>query len=218
MTNSPIRVAMIDDQALFRSGLGLVIDSQPDLTVVGEAADGADALDLVQRTSPDVVLMDVRMPRVDGVTATRAVCEKLGETAPKVLVLTTFDLDAAVADAIDAGASGFLLKDAQPEFLLGAIRAVAAGSQVVAASATKSLFERFRTNQSSPPGSEYTQLTAREREIMLRAAEGMSNAEIASAEYLSEATVKTHMSRILAKLQLRDRVQLVVYCYEHGLL
>lgn len=218
MTNSPIRVAMIDDQALFRSGLGLVIDSQPDLTVVGEAADGADALDLVQRTSPDVVLMDVRMPRVDGVTATRTMCEKLGDKAPKVLVLTTFDLDAAVADAIDAGASGFLLKDAQPEFLLGSIRAVAAGSQVVAASATKSLFERFRSNHPQPPGSEYEQLTAREREIMLRAAQGMSNAEIASAEYLSEATVKTHMSRILAKLQLRDRVQLVVYCYEHGLL
>lgn len=218
MTNQPIRVAMIDDQALFRSGLRLVIGSQPDLTVVGEAADGADALDVVQRTSPDVVLMDVRMPRVDGVTATRTLCEKLGAKAPKVLVLTTFDLDAAVADAIDAGASGFLLKDAQPEFLLGSIRAVAAGSQVVAASATKSLFERFRTSQSRLPGSEYEQLTAREREIMLRAAEGMSNAEIASAEYLSEATVKTHMSRILAKLQLRDRVQLVVYCYEHGLL
>jgi DNA-binding NarL/FixJ family response regulator len=209
---------MIDDQALFRSGLGLVIGSQPDLTVVGEAADGADALDLVQRTSPDVVLMDVRMPRVDGVTATRAMHEQLGDNAPKVLVLTTFDLDAAVADAIDAGASGFLLKDAQPEFLLGSIRAVAAGSQVVAASATKSLFERFRTSQARPPGIEYQQLTAREREIMLRAAQGMSNAEIASAEYLSEATVKTHMSRILAKLHLRDRVQLVVYCYEHGLL
>ncbi|RNI20523.1 DNA-binding response regulator [Flexivirga caeni] len=209
---------MIDDQALFRSGLALVIGSQPDLLVVGQAADGSDAVDLVTRTSPDVVLMDVRMPHVDGVTATRTIGEHFGERAPKVLVLTTFDLDAAVADAIEAGASGFLLKDAEPEFLLGAIRAIASGSQVVAATATKSLFERFRAEQSRTPGKEYDRLTEREREIMLRAAKGMSNAEIASAEYLSEATVKTHMSRVLAKLQLRDRVQLVVYCYEHGLL
>lgn len=218
MTSQPIRVAMIDDQALFRSGLGLVIDSQPDLTVVGEAADGSEAVDLVRRTSPDVVLMDVRMPTVDGVTATRSLCAEFGDDGPKVLVLTTFDLDAAVADAIEAGASGFLLKDAQPEFLLGAIRSVAAGSQVVAASATKALFERVRAKRTSPPGAEFDQLTTREREILLRAAEGLSNAEIASAEYLSEATVKTHMSRILTKLQLRDRVQVVVYCYEHGLL
>ncbi|WP_446665798.1 response regulator [Flexivirga sp. B27] len=209
---------MIDDQALFRSGLGLVIDSQPDLTVVGEAADGSEAVDLVRRTTPDVVLMDVRMPTVDGVTATRSLCAEFGDDGPKVLVLTTFDLDAAVADAIEAGASGFLLKDAQPEFLLGAIRSVAAGSQVVAASATKALFERVRAKRTSPPGAEFDQLTTREREILLRAAEGLSNAEIASAEYLSEATVKTHMSRILTKLQLRDRVQVVVYCYEHGLL
>ncbi len=218
MTSQPIRVAMIDDQALFRSGLGLVIDSQPDLTVVGEAADGSEAVDLVRRTTPDVVLMDVRMPTVDGVTATRSLCAEFGDDGPKVLVLTTFDLDAAVADAIEAGASGFLLKDAQPEFLLGAIRSVAAGSQVVAASATKALFERVRAKRTSPPGAEFDQLTTREREILLRAAEGLSNAEIASAEYLSEATVKTHMSRILTKLQLRDRVQVVVYCYEHGLL
>jgi len=209
---------MIDDQALFRSGLSLVIDSQPDLEVVGDAADGADAVSLVRRTSPDVVLMDVRMPGVDGVTATRTLQGEFGEAAPKVLVLTTFDLDVAVADAIDAGASGFLLKDAQPEFLLGAIRAVAAGSQVVAASATKALFEKVRAHQTKVPGREFEQLTGREREILLRAAQGLSNAEIASAEYLSEATVKTHISRILAKLQLRDRVQLVVYCYEHGLL
>ncbi|WP_188838517.1 response regulator [Flexivirga endophytica] len=209
---------MIDDQALFRSGLSLVIDSQPDLTVVGDAADGADAVDLVRRASPDVVLMDIRMPNVDGVTATRTLCAEFGDDAPKVLVLTTFDLDAAVADAIDAGASGFLLKDAQPEFLLGAIRAVAAGSQVVAASATKALFEKVRAHQTRSPGAEFEQLTGREREILLRAAQGLSNAEIASVEYLSEATVKTHISRVLAKLQLRDRVQLVVYCYEHGLL
>jgi len=209
---------MIDDQALFRGGLALVIGSQSDLIVVGEASDGDRAVELVRRTSPDVVLMDVRMPAMDGVTATRAICDTFGDAAPKVLVLTTFDLDAAVADAIEAGASGFLLKDAQPEFLLGAIRAVAAGNQVVAASATRSLFERFRAGQTRTPGEELDQLTAREREIMLRAAQGMSNAEIASAEYLSEATVKTHMSRILAKLQVRDRVQLVVYCYEHGLL
>lgn len=218
MTDVPLRVAMIDDQALFRSGLALVIDSQPDLTVVGEAADGAEATSLVERTRPDVVLMDVRMPRVDGVTATRTICATYGERAPKVLVLTTFDLDEAVAEAIDAGASGFLLKDAEPEFLLGAIRSVAAGNQIVAATATRTLFERFRARRPEQPGAEYDSLTEREREIMMRAAQGMSNAEIASAEYLSEATVKTHMSRVLTKLQLRDRVQLVVYAYEHGLL
>ncbi|TWP34027.1 response regulator [Leekyejoonella antrihumi] len=217
MNASPTRVAMIDDQALFRGGLAMVIDSQTDLAFVGDADDGDAAVGLVAKARPDVILMDVRMPRVDGVTATRRICEEYRDTAPKVLVLTTFDLDAAVADAIDAGASGFLLKDAQPEFLLGAIRAVASGSQVVAASATKSLFERFRAHTRAP-GEELDRLTDREREIMLRAAQGMSNAEIASAEYLSEATVKTHMSRILSKLQLRDRVQLVVYCYEHGLL
>lgn len=162
--------------------------------------------------------MDVRMPRVDGVAATRRIRANATEQTPRVLVLTTFDLDESAADAIDAGASGFILKDTQPELLLAAIRAVADGSQVVAAGATRSLFDRFKTRTAAAPGPEYNALTAREREILLRAATGLSNAEIASAETLSEATVKTHVSRILAKLQLRDRVQLVVYAYEHGLL
>nr|WP_281373913.1 response regulator transcription factor [Allobranchiibius huperziae] len=209
---------MVDDQVLFRAGIAMVVRSQPDLELVGEAGDGAGAIDLVRRTRPDVVLMDVRMPRVDGVAATRRIRANATEQTPRVLVLTTFDLDESAADAIDAGASGFILKDTQPELLLAAIRAVADGSQVVAAGATRSLFDRFKTRTAAAPGPEYDALTAREREILLRAATGLSNAEIASAETLSEATVKTHVSRILAKLQLRDRVQLVVYAYEHGLL
>lgn len=209
---------MVDDQALFRAGIAMVIAAQPDLEFVGEAGDGVDVEALVARTRPDVVLMDVRMPTVDGVAATRRVLAAYGERAPKVLVLTTFDLDEAAADAIDAGASGFLLKSSQPELLLAAIRAVAEGDKVVAAGATRTLFERFRTRSSTSPGPEYAALTAREREILLRAAGGLSNAEIAAAEHLSEATVKTHISRILTKLALRGRVQLVVYAYEHGLL
>jgi DNA-binding NarL/FixJ family response regulator len=162
--------------------------------------------------------MDVRMPRLDGVAATRRIVAGLGEQAPRILVLTTFDQDALAADAIEAGASGFLLKEAQPELLLAAIRAVADGNQVVAAGATRAIFERFRQRATTAPGVEYDRLTEREREIMLRAAQGLSNAEIAEVEVLSEATVKTHISRILTKMGLRDRVQLVVYAYEHDLI
>lgn len=213
-----IRVALIDDQELFRAGIAMVLRSQPDIELVGQAGDGADALDLVRRTCPDVVLMDVRMPKVDGVTATRLIRANANESSPKVLILTTFDLDHSVADAIEAGASGFILKDATPEFLLASVRAVADGSQVLAAGATRTLFERFKGRSTQATGTEYTSLTPREREILVRAAQGLSNAEIASAETLSEATVKTHISRILGKLSLRDRVQLVVYAYEHGLI
>jgi len=213
-----IRVALVDDQSLFRAGITMVIDSQPDLECVGQAEDGSGVLALVRQTHPDVVLMDVRMPQVDGVTATRTLIEELGEEAPKVLVLTTFDLDQAAADAIGAGASGFVLKESQAEFLLAAIRAVAAGNQVISAGPTRKLIERFRTRSSTPPGAEYDALTGREREILVRAARGLSNAEIAAVEFLAEGTVKTHMSRILTKLNLRDRVQLVVYAYEHGLI
>lgn len=213
-----VRVALVDDQALFRAGIAMVVGSQPDLEVVGEAADGADAVAMVESARPDVVLMDVRMPRVDGVEATRRIVSAFGDDAPKVLVLTTFDLDDLVADAIEAGASGFVLKESAPELLLAAVRAVADGTQVVAASATRAVFERFRQRSTSAPGPEYDRLTPREREILLRAAQGLSNAEIAEAEFLSEATVKTHVSRILTKLDLRDRVQLVVYAYEHALL
>lgn len=213
-----IRVALVDDQALFRAGIAMVVASQDDLEVVGEASDGDEAVVLVESARPDVVLMDVRMPRVDGVEATRRVLARFGEEAPKVLVLTTFDLDELAADAIEAGASGFVLKDTRPELLLAAVRAVAEGTQVVAAGATRAVFERFRQRSTASPGADFDRLTPREREILLRAAQGLSNAEIAAVEFLSEATVKTHVSRILGKLALRDRVQLVVYAYEHGLL
>lgn len=213
-----VRVALVDDQALFRTGIAMVVGSQDDLEVVGEAGDGGEAVALVESTRPDVVLMDVRMPRVDGVEATRRIVERFGADAPRVLVLTTFDLDELAADAIEAGASGFVLKEIRPELLLAAIRTVADGTQVVAAGATRAVFERFRQRSTATPGADYERLTPREREILLRAARGLSNAEIARAEFLSEATVKTHVSRILTKLALRDRVQLVVYAYEHGLL
>jgi DNA-binding NarL/FixJ family response regulator len=212
-----IRVALVDDQALFRAGIAMLLDSQPDLEVVGQAGDGSQVVALVETSRPDVVLMDVRMSTVDGVTATRELVAAHGDDAPRVIVLTTFDHDEAAASAIEAGASGFVLKGAEPEFLLAAVRAVAAGSQVVAAGATRALWERFRSRPVRPPGPEYSSLTAREREILLRAAQGLSNAEIAAAEVLAEGTVKTHISRILSKLGLRDRVQLVVYAYEHGL-
>lgn len=210
-----IRVALIDDQPLFRGGIAMILDSQPDVEVVAQESSALNLSSTVRASAPDVILMDVRMPGIDGITATRQLVADLGDEAPKILVLTTFDVDEAAARAIEAGASGFVLKDAQPEFLLASVRAVADGSQVVAASATRRLFERHGTR--TRPGPEYDALTVREREILVRAASGLSNAEIAQAEFLSEATVKTHISRILAKLSLRDRVQLVVYAYEHGL-
>lgn len=212
-----IRIVLIDDQALFRAGIAMVVASQPDMEVVAESADGCDAVELVRQHQPDVVLMDVRMARLDGIQATRQIVEQFGDEAPKVLILTTFDFDDAVTTAIEAGASGFLLKETRPEMLLETVRAVADGSEVVAAGATRRLFERTRSTRSTP-GPEYERLTAREREILVLAAKGLSNAEIAAAEYLSEATVKTHVSRILTKLGRRDRVQLVVYAYEHSLL
>ncbi|MEZ5210190.1 response regulator transcription factor [Gordonia sp. (in: high G+C Gram-positive bacteria)] len=211
-----IRVALVDDQPLFRDGIAMILASQPDIDVVAELSSARDVPAMVDEAGPDVILMDVRMPGIDGITATAGLVAARGDGAPKVLVLTTFDDDDAAASAIEAGASGFVLKDAQPDFLLAAIRAVADGSQVVAASATRRLFEQTRV-RSGGLGPEYDALTPREREILVRAAQGLSNAEIAAAEYLSEATVKTHVSRILTKLNLRDRVQLVVYAYEHGL-
>lgn len=211
---SGIRVVLVDDQALFRAGIRMLIDSQPDLEVVGEAADGAEALSVVRDARPDVVLMDIRMPVMDGLAATAALLAD--PDPPRIVMLTTFDLDEAAARAIRHGASGFLLKDAEPEFLLAAIRTVHAGSAVIAAAATRDLFAHFGgTVHPVPPA--YAALTDREREIFALAARGLSNAEIAGREFLSEATVKTHISRILAKLALRDRVQLVVFAFEHGL-
>ena len=218
---STIRVALVDDQALFRTGIRMLVDSQPDLAFVGEAGNGRDGIDLVQATRPDVVLMDIRMPVMDGIEATeRIVAEADARTAPvpRVIVLTTFDLDEAAIRAIRGGASGFLLKDSDPEFLLASIRAVHAGTAVVAPSATRELFRHFDSRAATVPEPEaFGTLTAREREVFVLAAQGLSNSEIAKNEFLSEATVKTHISRILSKLSLRDRVQLVVYAFEHRL-
>ncbi|NLG47521.1 response regulator transcription factor [Gordonia sp. (in: high G+C Gram-positive bacteria)] len=211
-----IRVALVDDQPLFRGGIAMILSSQTDVEVVAQESSALNLAQMVRDAAPDLILMDVRMPGIDGITATRQLLAEFGDAAPKVLVLTTFDVDEAAARAIEAGASGFVLKDAQPDFLLASVRAVVDGGQVVAASATRQLFERHGV-RGSEPGPEYGALTSREREILQQAAKGLSNAEIAAAEFLSEATVKTHISRVLAKLALRDRVQLVVYAYEHGL-
>jgi DNA-binding NarL/FixJ family response regulator len=212
---APLRVALVDDQALFRAGIRMLIDSQPDLEVVAEASDGREAVAVLRAIRADVVLMDIRMPVMDGLEATAELLRD--EHPPRIVMLTTFDLDEAAARAIRQGASGFLLKDADPEFLLAAIRTVHAGSAVIAASATRELFERFTDAAPQPVPPSYGDLTDREREIFALAARGLSNAEIAAREFLSEATVKTHISRILTKLGLRDRVQLVVFAFEHGL-
>lgn len=219
--NAPIRVALVDDQALFRAGIRMLVSSQPDLEFVGEGGNGQEGVAMVAQTSPDVVLMDIRMPVMDGIEATErilAAADTRGARRPRIIVLTTFDLDEAATRAIRGGASGFVLKDADPEFLLAAIRTVHAGNSVIAASATRELFEHFhgRPGRRSEPEA-FGLLTAREREIFELAARGLSNSEIATTEFLSEATVKTHISRILAKLSLRDRVQLVVFAFEHGL-
>jgi DNA-binding NarL/FixJ family response regulator len=214
-----IRVALVDDQALFRTGIRMLVQSQLDLEFVGEAGNGREAIDLVATARPDVVLMDIRMPVMDGIEATERIVQDAvarNSAMPRVIVLTTFDLDEAATRAIRGGASGFLLKDADPEFLLAAIRAVHSGTAVVAPSATRELFRHFDSRASSaPPPPEFETLTAREREVFMLAAKGLSNSEIAAGEFLSEATVKTHISRILSKLSLRDRVQLVVYAFEH---
>lgn len=202
---------VVDDQALFRSGLRMLLDSQPDIDVVGEAADGAAALAAAAEHDPDVVLMDIRMPGMDGVTATERLAA--AGTRPRVLVLTTFDLDEAAARALRAGASGFVLKDAKPEFLLAAVRTVHAGAAVIAPAAIGHLLDTFGVGRGRDP-QRLVALSPREREIYELAGRGLSNAEIAAHEYVSEATVKTHVSRILGKLGLRDRVQLVVH--RHG--
>lgn len=216
-----IRVGLVDDQALFRAGIRMLVSSQPDLEFVGEAGNGVDGIAMAAEHRPDVVLMDIRMPVMDGIESTRAIlaaAAQRGGRAPRIIVLTTFDLDEAATRAIRGGASGFVLKDADPEFLLAAIRTVHAGNAVIAASATRELFEHFNGRADQPTEPEaFATLTSRERDIFLLAARGLSNAEIASGEFLSEATVKTHISRILGKLGLRDRVQLVVFAFEHGL-
>jgi DNA-binding NarL/FixJ family response regulator len=215
-----IRVALVDDQELLRMGFRMILDAQDDMEVVGEAGNGKAALDLVKRVAVDVVLMDVRMPVLDGVEATRLLHRELGDNAPKVLILTTFDLDEYAFAALKAGASGFLLKDVPPVELLFAIRAVRSGDAVVAPSTTRRLLDRFVPML--PSGETVSTprldtLTEREREVLGLIAQGLSNSEIAGRLFLSEATVKTHVGRILAKLELRDRVQAVVLAYETGL-
>ena len=218
---SVIRVGLVDDQSLFRAGVRMLVNSQADLEVVGEAGNGIEAVAMAAEARPDVILMDIRMPVMDGIAATIEVLKRadaIGSSPPRIIVLTTFDLDEAATRAIRGGASGFVLKDADPEFLLAAIRTVHAGNAVIAASATRELFEHFAHAGGRPVApAVFQQLTARERDIFQLAARGLSNAEIASGEYLSEATVKTHISRILGKLSLRDRVQLVVFAFENGL-
>jgi len=220
----PIRVALVDDQQLVRAGFRMVIDSQPDFTVVVEAGDGEQALRALARPpAVDVVLMDVRMPVLDGLTATARLTA--AGPRPRVIVLTTFDLDEYVLTAIRAGASGFLLKDAPPEEMLAAIRTVHAGDAVIAPSSTRRLLEHLvEVLPAGDPGARddparraLAELTDREREVLVEMARGLSNAEIAAALFVAEATVKTHVGRILAKLGARDRVQAVVLAYETGL-
>lgn len=213
-----IRVALVDDQSLFRNGIALVVDSQPDMTVVAQLSDGSAVTEMAREHTPDVVVMDVRMPGTDGIAATAALRRALGTDGPAVLVLTTFDIEEAALSAIEAGADGFILKDAETEFLLAAIRAVYTGSQVVSASATRRLFAQHRTRALTRPGPEYDTLTDRERDVLLEVARGKSNIEISRDLFISEATVKTHVSKLLAKLQARDRVHLAIYAYRHNLL
>ena len=216
MSDRPLRIVLVDDQALVRAGFKMVIDSQPDLQVVGEAADGVGAISEVARVRPDVVVMDVRMPVLDGIEATRRITAEPG--APKVVVLTTFDLDEHALAAIRAGASGFLLKDAPPEEMLRALRTVHAGDAVIAASTTRRLLEHLTPLGADPRAAQAVAgLTDRERDVLLLMAAGATNAEIAAELQVAPATVKTHVGRILAKLAARDRVQAVVLAYEAGL-
>lgn len=214
-----IRVAIVDDQQLVRAGFALVINSQPDLEVVLEAGDGAQALRTVPAAGVDVVLMDVRMPQLDGIAATRELTA--APDAPRVVILTTFDLDEYVLAAIRAGASGFLLKDTHPEDMLAAIRTVHAGDAVIAPSSTRRLIEHLvqvlPTDPAAAAGAALDELTDREREVLVLMARGLSNGEIGAELFVAEATVKTHVGRVLAKLGARDRVQAVVAAYETGL-
>jgi DNA-binding NarL/FixJ family response regulator len=213
---APIRVVIVDDEAMIRAGLRMLLDFQRDIEVVGEAADGVAARDVVRRECPDVVLMDVRMPRLDGIQAARHV---LAESAAKVVILTTFDEDAAVAEALRAGVSGFLLKVAPPEQLVQAVRTVAAGQALLDPAVTLRVIASYASAPTHDPraAQRLTTLTEREVDVLRLVARGLSNAEIAAELYLGEATVKTYLSRMLAKLDLRDRVQAVAFAYESGL-
>jgi DNA-binding NarL/FixJ family response regulator len=210
-----IRVLIADDQALVRGGFRAILSAQPDVEVVAEAGTGDEAIELVSATAPDVVLMDVRMPDLNGIEATRRITES-GHPA-RVLMLTTFDVDEHVYDAFRAGATGFLLKNVSPEHLVEAVRAAHAGDALLAPAITRRLVERFATAPRPGAGDKLDRLTPRERDVLRLVAQGLSNGEIAEHLYLSQGTVKTHVGRILAKYDLRDRVQAVVLAYEAGL-
>ncbi|XVQ09889.1 response regulator [Spirillospora sp. CA-255316] len=214
-----IKVLLADDEELMRGGLRMMLQTQPDITVTGEASDGAQAVRLARDLAPDVVLMDVRMPVMDGVTATREITARGPE--PRVLVLTTFELDEYVFAAVRAGASGFLLKRSPPETLIEGVRTVAAGEGLLGPSVTRRLLTEFARTSPAPPDEptrrRLDRLTDREREVLLLVARGLSNGEISRALHVGEATTKTHVKRILAKLDLRDRIQAVVFAYDHGL-
>ena len=211
-----IRVLLVDDQEMVRAGIKLILDLEPDIEVVGEAADGRDAIDASVRCGPDVVLMDVQMPGLDGLAATRAILGR--ERAPYVVILTTFERDEYIFEALRAGASGFLLKNAPPEDLIDAIRVVASGDALLSPSVTRRVIGTFAGAPApSVVPDEVEALTEREIEVLAKVAEGLSNAEIAAELVVGEATVKTHVSNVLAKLQLRDRVQAVVFAHRHGL-
>ena len=214
-----IRVAVVDDQELVRSGFVVLLRASPGIEVVGEAADGVEAVELARRTSPDVVLMDVRMPRMDGLEATRAILSEPSAATTRVLVLTTFDDDELVLEALRSGASGFLLKDTRPTQLLEAIEVVAAGEALLHPRVTRRLIERFAAlpAERSPRAAQDDGLTGREREVLTEVARGLSNQEIGERLHLGYGTVKTHVSHLLTKLDCRDRAQLVMHAYESGL-
>jgi DNA-binding NarL/FixJ family response regulator len=216
-----IRILLVDDQALVRAGFRMILDAETEIEVVGEASDGREAIDQVRSLRPDVVLMDIRMPDLDGLEATRRILADgvAGDTPPRILMLTTFDLDEYVYEALRAGASGFLLKDTPPEQLVSAIHVVAAGDALLSPSITQRVISEFVKGTGPKPQAQFPRLedlTARELEVLVLIARGLSNAEIAQALFVSETTVKTHVARILMKLGLRDRVQAVVLAYEAG--
>ena len=216
MSDAAIRVLIADDQALMRTGFRMILDAQDDIEVVGEAIDGADAIRRFEKLAPDVVVMDVRMPTMDGIEATRRLTT--GDPPARILILTTFDLDEYVYQALRAGASGFLLKDRPPQELVAAVRVVAAGDALLAPSVTRRLVEEFAHRPDPPPSpAALDELTDREREVLVCMARGLSNQEIARELFVAETTVKTHVGRVLQKLGLRDRAQAVVLAYESGL-